>query len=255
MEWRAPGILLANRRHGESAAIIDVFTEEHGRHAGLVRGGASRRLAPILQPGAQLDLTWRARLSEHLGSFTVEPLHGRTGLLSDRLGLAGLSAVTALTVFALAERQAYPALYRETEALLDRIESQPDWPAYYVGWEVALLATLGFGLQLDSCAVTGVQDGLVGVSPRSGRAVAQGGRGADHRLGSAGRAAADRPFPVDMVGAGARQGVAAAGARAAGARLRAAVIRRRDRPGRTGSRPRRSTAATGSRAPRRNPST
>ena len=177
MEWRAPGILLANRRHGESAAIIDVFTEEHGRHAGLVRGGASRRLAPILQPGAQLDLTWRARLSEHLGSFTVEPLHGRTGLLSDRLGLAGLSAVTALTVFALAERQAYPALYRETEALLDRIESQPDWPAYYVGWEVALLATLGFGLQLDSCAVTGVQDGLVGVSPRSGRAVAQGAAG------------------------------------------------------------------------------
>jgi DNA repair protein RecO (recombination protein O) len=177
MEWRAPGILLATRRHGESAAIIDVFTEEHGRHAGLVRGGASRRLAPILQPGAQLDLTWRARLSEHLGSFTVEPLHGRTGLMADRLGLAGLSAVTALTVFALAERQAYPALYRQTEALLDRIEGQPDWPAYYVGWEVALLSTLGFGLQLDSCAVTGAREGLVGVSPRSGRAVAEGAAG------------------------------------------------------------------------------
>jgi len=177
MEWRAPGILLATRRHGESAAIIEVLTEDHGRHAGLVRGGASRRLAPILQPGAQLDLSWRARLSEHLGSFTVEPLHDRTGLMADRAGLAGLSAVTALSVFALAERQACPALYHQTESLLDRIGGQPDWPAHYVGWEIALLATLGFGLELDSCAVTGVQEGLTHVSPRTGRAVAEGAAG------------------------------------------------------------------------------
>ena len=72
MEWRDQGVLLAVRRHGESAAIIEVFTAAHGRHAGVVRGGGSRKAAPILQPGAQLDLTWRARLDEHLGAFAVE---------------------------------------------------------------------------------------------------------------------------------------------------------------------------------------
>ncbi|MEM8789081.1 MAG: DNA repair protein RecO [Pseudomonadota bacterium] len=173
MEWRATGVLLAVRRHGESAAIIDVFTEAHGRHAGIVRGGAGRRLAPILQPGAQLDLTWRARLEDHLGAFTVEPQMSRAGLMADRTALAALNAIAALVVFALPERQAYAPLYRETEALLDRMQAGPDWPPYYVGWELALLSALGFGLELDTCAVTGAAEDLVYVSPKSGRAVSR----------------------------------------------------------------------------------
>lgn len=171
MEWREQGVLMAVRPHGESAAIIDVFTEAHGRHAGIVRGGAGRRLAPILQPGAQLEVTWRARLEEHLGAFAVEPVMSRAGLMADRLTLAGLGAVTALATLTLPERQAYPALYRQTEALLDRMGSAKDWPAHYVAWEVALLQTLGFGLTLGRCAATGVQDDLIYVSPKSGQAV------------------------------------------------------------------------------------
>ncbi len=171
MEWREQGILMAVRPHGESAAIIDVFTETRGRHVGIVRGGTGRRLSPVLQPGAQLDLTWRARLEEHLGAFTVEPVLARTGLMSDRAALAGLGAVTALITFTLPERQAYPAFYIQTEALLDRMGSDPHWPAYYIAWEVTLLTTLGFGLDLQSCAVTGTQADLTYVSPRSGRAV------------------------------------------------------------------------------------
>ena len=95
MEWRDHGILLSMRRHGENSAIIDVFTEEHGRHAGMVRGGASRKLAPILQPGAQLDLTWRARLEDHLGAYTIEPLRGRAAdVLDDPQALAGLASIS-----------------------------------------------------------------------------------------------------------------------------------------------------------------
>lgn len=177
MDWQGEGVLLTVRRHGESAAIIEVLTETHGRHAGLVQGGASRRLSPVLQPGAQLALNWRARLDSHLGTFAVEPQRSRAGLMGDRLALAGLGAVTALAAFALPERQAYPALYRHTVALLDAMDRDDGWIAQYVVWELDLLATLGFGLDLSACAVTGATQGLAFVSPRSGRAVSRAGAG------------------------------------------------------------------------------
>jgi DNA repair protein RecO (recombination protein O) len=177
MEWRDQGAVLAVRRHGETAAIIEVFTAAHGRHAGVVRGGASRRFAPILQPGAQLDLTWRARLDDHLGHFTVEPLRSRSTILSDRLALAALNAVCALLIQALPERDAHPRLYHQTVALLDALE-QGDWPLPYLRWEVRLLEEIGFGLDLSTCAVTGGTEDLAFVSPRTGRAVSRPAAGA-----------------------------------------------------------------------------
>ena len=196
MEWRAEGLVLAVRRHGETAAIIEVLTEAHGRHAGVVRGGAGRRLGPLLQPGAQLDVTWRARLADHLGAFTVEPLRARAAaVLADRAALAGLSAACALLAFALPERAPYPALYARTVDLLDRIAAGDNvWPLAYLHWEMALLAETGFGLDLSSCAVTGARDGLAFVSPRSGRAVSRAGAGdwADRLL----------PLPACLGGAG-----------------------------------------------------
>ena len=92
MDWREEGVLLAVRKHGETSAIIDVFTEGHGRHAGVVRGGTSRKIAPVLQPGAQLDVTWRARLEDHLGTFSVEPVRSRADLMSARDTLAAMNA-------------------------------------------------------------------------------------------------------------------------------------------------------------------
>ncbi len=173
MDWRGEGVLLSVRRHGESSAIIEIFTEEHGRHAGLVRGGGGRRMGPILQPGAQLDVAWRGRLAEHLGAFTVEPVRARAAMLADRAALAGLGAVTALIGLVLAERMAFPALYRRTVDLLDMMEADGPWPAHYVGWELELLSTLGFGLDLSACALTGGTDDLMWVSPKSGRAVSR----------------------------------------------------------------------------------
>ncbi|WP_425046624.1 DNA repair protein RecO [Primorskyibacter sp. S87] len=195
MDWRDHGILLTARRHGETSAIIDVFTEQHGRHAGVVRGGTSRKIAPILQPGAQLDVSWRARLEEHLGAFQVEPLRSRAAAaFSSRLSLAGLNSVTSLLAYCLPEREPHPDLYRKTEPLMDLLGQEEIWPLAYLNWELALLEEMGFGLDLSSCAVTGATDGLVYVSPKSGRAVSLEGAGdwADRLL----------PLPACMRGEG-----------------------------------------------------
>lgn len=178
MEWRDQGILLSSRRHGETSAIIEMFTPAQGRHAGVVRGGTSRKIAPILQPGAQLDVAWRARLEDHIGSFTVEPVRSRAAAaLSDRLALAGLNAVTALLSFCLPEREPHPALYARSEALLDLMGQSDLWPLAYLQWEQALLEDMGYALDLSTCAVTGATEGLVYVSPKSGRAVSAAGAG------------------------------------------------------------------------------
>ena len=176
MDWRDEGILLSMRTHGETSAIIEVLTAAHGRHLGVVRGGASRKMAASLQPGTGLTLEWRARLDDHIGSFTVEPLRSRAHLLGDRLALAGLMAVCALLHEALPEREPHPALWRKTLALMDRL-GQEGWTADYVRWELCLLEEIGFGLDLTACAVTGATEGLAYVSPKSGRAVTAKGAG------------------------------------------------------------------------------
>lgn len=176
MEWREDGILLRRTTHGEANAIIEVFTEGHGRHAGIVRGGASRKSAASLQPGTQLNVTWRARLEDHLGTYSVEPLLSRAHLMTDRLTLAGLNALTGVLCFALPEREPHAALYRRTLAVLDMMEGEY-WPLAYLRWEMSLLEELGFGLDLATCAVSGATEGLTYVSPKTGRAVATGAAG------------------------------------------------------------------------------
>ena len=178
MEWRDTGILLSSRAHGESAAILEVFTREHGRHLGVMRGGTSRKIAPHLQPGAQLDLTWRARLEDHMGSFAAEPVRSRAAsAMSGRLSLAALNAVTSMAGYALPERLPCPALYAATEHLLDLLGQMEVWPLAYLRWEQGLLDELGFGLDLHRCAVTRTEEGLIYISPRTGAAVsAEGAR-------------------------------------------------------------------------------
>ena len=174
MDWTDDGIVLSARKHGESSAIAQLLTKNHGRHAGLVRGGIGRKLRGVLQPGNQVIGTWRARLAEHLGTFTVEPTRARAaGFLSDSRRLAGLSAACAVAEVVLPEREPHLGAYDGMLALLDGIEHSESWPLMYVQWEAGLLAELGFGLDLSSCARTGAETGLAYVSPRSGRAVSE----------------------------------------------------------------------------------
>lgn len=173
MEWRDEGIVLSARAYGESGAILELFTREHGRHLGLVRGGAGRRHKSSLQAGNSLSAHWRARLSEHLGTYTAELMKPRAGLLmEDAFSLTGLSAACAVAGV-IPEREAHPALYEGFELLLDTMEDPDVWPAVFVRWELGLLQEMGFGLDLGQCAATGSRDDLVYVSPRSGGAVSR----------------------------------------------------------------------------------
>jgi DNA repair protein RecO (recombination protein O) len=173
MEWRDEGIVLAVRGHGETSAIAEVFTQAHGRCLGLVRGGRSRHMRPVLQAGNLVSLLWRARLEEHLGNFTLEPVSLRAGfIIENALRLTGLGSLTALAQV-LPEREPHPRLYEAMRIVLEAIDHDELWPALMVRWEMGLLDELGFGLDLAKCAATGGIEELVYVSPKTGRAVSR----------------------------------------------------------------------------------
>jgi len=154
MQWTDEGIVLGSKRHGEANAILEVMTRAHGRHLGLVRGGAGSRLRPVLQPGNRISSTWRARLDEHLGHYVVE----------------GLDAALCRL---LPERDPHPQIHAALEEVLDGLIDPRRAGAGVVRFELLLLAELGFGLDLSACAASGTEDDLVYVSPKSGRAVSR----------------------------------------------------------------------------------
>jgi DNA repair protein RecO (recombination protein O) len=173
MDWRDTGFVLTARRHGESALIVELMTEAHGRHAGLVRGGQSPKRRALLQSGNLVAASWRGRLPEHLGAFEIELLRAHAaGLIDDPDRLAALASAAALIALALPEREPHGDVFAGFGYLIAALDSA-DWAARYVAWECALLATLGFGLDLQTCVATGVNDDLAYVSPRSGRAVSR----------------------------------------------------------------------------------
>src|SRR5437588_5805506 len=156
MEWRDIGFVLAARRHGEGGLIVELLTVEHGRHAGLVRGGQSPRRRALYQPGNLVAAQWRGRLPEHLGMFECELVRAHAApLIDDPDRLGGLAAAAALTAAALPEREPHADVYASFAALLAALDAAEDWARHYVGWERDLLAALGFGLDLSRCAATG----------------------------------------------------------------------------------------------------
>jgi len=176
LEWSDDAIVLSVRPHGETSAIAELLTHDHGRHLGLVRGGASRRVKPALQPGNLLHVAWRARLNDHLGHLTVELSRARAGdMLESREALIGLNAFCAVVGAAMPEREAHPQVFDAGNILLDAMQEDgvEHWGALFVRFEAGLLEALGFGLDLTRCAATGTVDDLAYVSPRSGRAVSR----------------------------------------------------------------------------------
>ncbi|MEO1038019.1 MAG: DNA repair protein RecO [Pseudomonadota bacterium] len=172
MEWSESGRILSVRPYGETSVIVEILTRDHGRHPGMVRGGRSRAMRPVLQPGNRVRATWRARLSDHLGNFQIEAEDAAVGaVMEDRLALAGLNAACALALAALPEREAHPRVHDAFEILVASLTDPDIWPAVYVRFEAGLLADLGYGVDLRSCAATGTREGLIYVSPRTGRAV------------------------------------------------------------------------------------
>ncbi len=173
MEWTDNGVVLGVRRHGEANAIVELMTRGHGRHLGLVRGGVSSRMRPILQPGNLLRAVWGARLDEHLGHFRLEGLKLRAAeFLALPHALFAVAHLTALARF-LPERDPHPDVYEALEAIFDNIDDAAITAALAVRFELSLLSELGFGLDLLQCAAGGTSSDLVYVSPKSGRAVSR----------------------------------------------------------------------------------
>jgi DNA repair protein RecO (recombination protein O) len=171
MEWTDEAVILSVKPHGETAAVVEVLTRSHGRHSGLVHGGRSRKSRPVLQMGNHVSAHWKARLSEQLGSMTLELQRGYAAAsMDDSAGLTALQSLCSLSRL-LPERDPHPNLYEITLFVLGFLDEPTVWPALYVRWELALLQELGFGLELDVCAATGATQDLVFVSPKSGRAV------------------------------------------------------------------------------------
>ena len=183
MEWSDDAIVLSCRRLGEGGVVASLLTREHGRHPGMVPGGAGKAARATLQPGNLVQAVWKARLSEQLGTYRLEVLNAHSArALDDMNRLSALSAACGLCEVTLPERQPVEPVFSALSALLDALPS-PAWPSVYVHWELALLRGLGFGLDLDSCASTGVREGLAYVSPKSARAVsAQAGEPYRHKL-------------------------------------------------------------------------
>lgn len=219
MQWEDEGILLSARPHGEGALLLQVFTPEHGRHGGLVRGGASRKNKSTYQLGNRLALTWRARLPDQLGSFTAELIAPNAALVMDEPArLAALLSACALVERALPDRDPHPDLYNFLCQLIDTLTTSGVWAEDYVRFELALLADLGFGLDLSS----GPDADLVYVSPRTGRAVTQlTATGYEDRL---------LPLPGFLVGRGPEVNAIRDGLRLAGYFLERHLFAALDRP-------------------------
>jgi DNA repair protein RecO (recombination protein O) len=173
MEWTDDGIVLGVRRHGESSAIVELLTREHGRHLGLVRGGAGSRMRPLLQPGNGVHAVWRARLDEHLGAYAIEGTRLRAAtLLTSSHAVYGVTHLAALARL-LPERDPHEDIYDMLERTLDDFDDAGEAAVHIVRFELAMLGELGFGLDLDNCAATGETSELIYVSPKSGGAVSR----------------------------------------------------------------------------------
>ncbi|GIU65864.1 DNA repair protein RecO [Candidatus Phycosocius spiralis] len=174
-EWEGRAIALAARRFGENDAILEVLSDAKGRASGLVYGGSGKRKRAYLEPGTRLHVTWKARSDDQLGFF--DPIEARGGgpsdVMDDRAALAALASVASLLLDATPDRQACLGLFEATEILLDSLSDSQSWPALYVRWEMGLLAEMGYGLDLSQCALTGTQDDLAWVSPKTGRAASR----------------------------------------------------------------------------------
>ena len=172
MNWTDEGLLLSVNPHGEKSAIIQVLTRTKGLHAGVIQNAFSKKMSPTLQPSSQLYLNWSSRLEEHLGSYRVDLIKTRADIfLGNKLALDVFNSLSSLCISTLAERDPMPDFYKTTVKFIDQIANQKKWEFLYLDWELDLLTSIGYGLDLKKCVATGTKKNLFYISPKSGKAV------------------------------------------------------------------------------------
>lgn len=179
MRWESNGLILNFSKYNEKSYILEIFTEEHGKHKGIIRGLHSKNKRSIIEPGNEVFATWSGRLETHLGNYNVEPIKlWSSHVLQFKDKLSAISSICSLISLTMAERQPNPIIYFSSKKLIEIVASKrEDWIREYVFWEMQLLSEIGYGLDLERCAVTSKSSDLVYVSPSSGRAVTNEGAG------------------------------------------------------------------------------
>ena len=179
MRWESNGLILNFSKYNEKSYILEIFTEEHGKHKGIIRGLHSKNKRSVIEPGNEVFATWSGRLETHLGNYTVEPIKlWSSHILQFKDKLSAISSICSLISLTMAERQPNPLIYFSSKKLIEIVAStRDDWIREYVSWEMQLLSEIGYGLDLERCAVTSKSSDLVYVSPSSGRAVTNEGAG------------------------------------------------------------------------------
>ena len=179
MRWESNGLILNFSKYNEKSYILEIFTEEHGKHKGIIRGLHSKNKRSIIEPGNEVFATWSGRLETHLGNYNVEPIKlWSSHILQFKDKLSAISSICSLISLTMAERQPNPIIYFSSKKLIEIVASKrEDWIREYVFWEMQLLSEIGYGLDLERCAVTSKSSNLVFVSPSSGRAVTNEGAG------------------------------------------------------------------------------
>tara|TARA_B100000287_G_C20447616_1_gene708169 strand:+ start:137 stop:877 length:741 start_codon:yes stop_codon:yes gene_type:complete len=174
MNWTDEGLLLSVNPHGEKSAILQVLTRTKGLHAGIIQNAFSKKMSSILQPSSQLQLDWSSRLEEHLGTYKVDLLKTRVDIfLSNKIALDMFNSISSLCISILAERDPMPEFYEKTINFLDQIVTKKNWEFLYLDWELQLLTSIGYGLDLKKCVASGSTENLFYISPKSGKAVSR----------------------------------------------------------------------------------
>ena len=182
-EWNDVGIILSAKKYGEKGLIVNILTETHGRYVGWINNYKTKSILSSIQPGNLVKVFWKSRLIEQMGNFKIELISSISGKIFDeKLKLQALISLCSLLEKFLPERQSYSEIFNATKAFLNVlvINNELDnnqWIKGYVKWEIGLLSSIGFSLDLKKCAVTGQKNNLYYVSPKTGKAVSKQGAG------------------------------------------------------------------------------
>jgi len=150
MQWSDEGYLLSKNNYDENSIIIETFTLNHGKHSGLVYGGASRKQKKIFQVGNKIFLNWKSKGESKTGYFTVELIKPvSASFFDDKKRSTCILALTSILKILLPEREINTKIYNSYELMIKNLKLK-NWIELYIQWELALIKDLGYEINISS---------------------------------------------------------------------------------------------------------